>query len=398
VLQSCRQAPAGESATPRGDRPLRCACASTLTSAHAERFIDDNEVGVRLLFPIVPGREQSSLPFAERFRAVEPKLITVLREGYSAQQLGRDLIAGIIVGIVALPLAIAFAIASGVKPEQGLYTAILAGFLISSLGGSRVQIGGPTGAFIVIVYGIVQQHGYAGLAAATMIAGVLLILMGMAGLGSVIKFIPYPVTVGFTSGIALIIAVSQVRDFPGLQMPSVPADFIDKLAAYTAYVDTWNPWAAAIAVGTVALIALWPRVNRLVPGPAVAIVAATLLVQMLGLPVETIGSRFGSVPSALPHPSLPSMSWVELRGLFSPALTIALLAAIESLLSAVVADGMVGTRHRSNTELVPRASRTSSRRSSAASPPPVRSRARLPTSATAGARRSPASCTRPCCS
>jgi len=256
------------------------------------------------------------------------------------------------VGVVALPLAIAFAIASGVKPEQGLYTAIVAGLLISAFGGSRVQIGGPTGAFIVIVYGIVQQHGYEGLAVATMIAGGLLIVMGLAGLGSVIKFVPYPVTVGFTSGIALIIAVSQVRDFLGLQMPAVPADFVDKIAAYAVHIHSWNPWAAAMGLATIAIITFWPRVSRVVPGSLVAIVLTTVLVQALALPVDTVGARFGSVPHSLPVPALPKVSWVEARSLFSPALTIALLAAIESLLSAVVADGMVGTRHRSNTELI----------------------------------------------
>jgi len=288
-------------------------------------------------------------------RTFQPKLLTVLREGYSVRALMRDVVAGTIVGVVALPLAIAFAIASGVKPEQGLYTAIIGGVLISALGGSRVQIGGPTGAFIVIVYGIVQQYGYDGLAAATMIAGILLIVMGMAGLGSVIQFVPYPVTVGFTSGIALIIAVSQVRDFLGLDMPSVPADFVEKVAAYGAYLHTWNPWAAAIALATVGIVVYWPRIHpavRVVPGSLVAIVLATVAVGWFALPVDTIGARFGSVPRALPHPSLPDVSLTELRVLFPPALSIALLAAIESLLSAVVADGMVGTRHRSNTELI----------------------------------------------
>jgi SulP family sulfate permease len=283
---------------------------------------------------------------------LEPKLLAVLREGYSARTFVHDLTAGVIVGIVALPLAIAFAIASGVKPEQGLYTAVVAGFLISALGGSRVQIGGPTGAFIVIVYGIVQRHGYEALAVATLMAGVLLILMGFARLGAVIKFVPYPVTIGFTAGIALIIGVSQIRDLLGLDMPAVPADFFDKLAAYGEHIGSWNPYALALGMLTAALVLLWPRVTRRVPGPLVAVLATTVLVQALGLPVETIEDRFGQVPSTLPVPALPIVDWTTARELFPSALSIALLGAIESLLSAVVADGMAGTRHRSNMELL----------------------------------------------
>ncbi len=292
---------------------------------------------------------ESTRPVTPHF---EPKLVTVLREGYSGQQFLRDLVAGVIVGVVALPLAIAFAIASGVKPEQGLYTAIVGGFLISALGGSRVQIGGPTGAFIVIVYRIVQEHGYDGLAIATVMAGVLLILMGLARLGSVIKFIPYPVTVGFTAGIALIIAISQVRDLFGLRMPVVPADFIDKIAAYSVYLETWNAYALGVGAATVLLLVIWPRLAPRIPGPLVAIVLSTVCVHALGLPVETIGDRFGDVPRSLPMPAFPIRDFGSLRELFPAAFTIALLAAIESLLSAVVADGMVGTRHRSNVELI----------------------------------------------
>jgi SulP family sulfate permease len=283
---------------------------------------------------------------------LEPKSITLLRRGYSLEQLSRDVVAGLVVGVVALPLAIALAIASGVKPEQGLYTAIVAGFLISALGGSRVQIGGPTGAFIVLVYGIVQQHGYAGLALATMMAGMLLIVMGLARLGSVIQFVPYPVTVGFTSGIALLIAVSQGRDFLGLRMDAVPAEFVEKIAAYGAAIETWNPWAVAVAVGSLATVQLWPKLSHRVPGPLAALLLATALVQGLGLPVDTIASRFGGVPSSLPTPSVPLIDFGAARELAGPALAIALLAAIESLLSAVVADGMLGTRHRPNMELV----------------------------------------------
>jgi SulP family sulfate permease len=281
-----------------------------------------------------------------------PKLLTVLREGYSPAQFSKDLMAGIIVGVVALPLAIAFAIASGVKPEQGLYTAIVAGLLISVLSGSRVQIGGPTGAFIVIVYGIVEKYGYDGLATATLLAGGLLILMGLARLGTVIKFIPYPVTVGFTAGIALIILVGQVRDFFGLQMERVPAEFPEKVAAFAEHFGSVNPLAAVVAGATVVIILLWPRLTRRLPGSLVAIIATTAVVQLFNLPVETIGSRFGEVPNTLPVPHLPNISWELCRQMFSPALTIALLAGIESLLSAVVADGMTERRHRSNMELV----------------------------------------------
>ena len=283
---------------------------------------------------------------------LEPKLLTILRQGYTLEQFGRDVVAGLIVGVVALPLAIALAIASGLKPEQGLYTAIVAGFLISAFGGSRVQIGGPTGAFIVLVYGIVQAHGYAGLALATVMAGVILIVMGLARLGSVIQFVPYPVTVGFTSGIALLIAVSQGRDFFGLQMDSVPADFVPKIAAYAQHFDSWNPASAALAIGSLLVVQLWPRVTHRIPGMLVALILATLLVHAVDLPVDTVGSRFGAVPSSLPHPSIPLFAWSDIRELSSSALAIALLAAIESLLSAVVADGMLGTRHRPNMELI----------------------------------------------
>jgi SulP family sulfate permease len=288
----------------------------------------------------------------EHASLLEPKLVTLLRQGIRLEQVGRDVVSGVVVGVVALPLAIAFAIASGVKPEQGLYTAVVAGFLISAFGGSRVQIGGPTGAFIVLVYGIVQRHGYEGLALATLLAGVLLVGMGVARLGSVIQFVPYPVTVGFTSGIALIIAVSQGRDLLGLQMASVPADFLPKLAAYAAHLGSWNPWAAALGALSLAIVAFWPRLTHRVPGSLVALVVATLLVRLAHLPVDTIATRFGGVPQGLPRPSLPLLQLETLRDLFPPALAIALLAAIESLLSAVVADGMLGTRHRPNMELV----------------------------------------------
>jgi len=284
-----------------------------------------------------------------------PKLFTTLHE-YDRRQFLRDLTAGIIVGIVALPLAIAFAIASGVTPERGLYTAIVAGFLISALGGSRVQIGGPTGAFVVIVYGIVQRYGYDGLAVATMMAGLILVVLGVVRLGGAIKFIPYPVTIGFTSGIALIIFSSQVKDLLGLAMGPVPADFIPKWQAYAAHLGGLNVWAAGTAALTLLILLVWPRVSRRLPGPFVALVVVTALVQLFHLPVETIGQRFGAIHAALPRPALPfsatSLTWTDLRALVQPAVAIALLAAIESLLSAVVADGMFGGRHRSNMELV----------------------------------------------
>jgi SulP family sulfate permease len=283
---------------------------------------------------------------------LEPKLLTVLREGYTGRLFYRDLIAGIVVGIVALPLSIALAIASGVKPEAGLYTAVIAGFIISMLGGSRFQIGGPTGAFIVLVYKIVHDHGYDGLAVATLLAGALLICMGLARFGQVIKYIPYPVTVGFTSGIAVIIFTAQFRDLLGLQLDSVPPEFIEKVRLCLEHLPAWNPAAAALAAAALAVIYLWPRITRRVPGSLVAIVLGTLAVRYLDLPIETIGDRFGSMPRALPMPRLPSVNWATLPQLVAPALAIALLAGIESLLSAVVADGMTGRRHRSNMELI----------------------------------------------
>ncbi|MEK6768104.1 MAG: sulfate permease [Gemmatimonadota bacterium] len=280
-----------------------------------------------------------------------PKLFTTLKT-YDRSQFVADLTAGVIVGIVALPLAIAFAIASGVTPERGIFTAIVAGFLISALGGSRVQIGGPTGAFVVIVYGIVQRYGVEGLTVATIMAGVILMALGFARFGGAIKFVPFPVTIGFTSGIALIILLSQVRDFFGLTMESVPADFLDKLHAFAANRESVNPYAIAVAAGCLAVLRLWPHVSRRIPGPFVALITATLVVRILDLPVETIGSRFGEIHATLSAPAIPEVTWSTLRALIAPAFAIAMLGAIESLLSAVVADGMIGGRHRSNMELV----------------------------------------------
>ncbi|HYS21669.1 MAG TPA: sulfate permease [Gemmatimonadales bacterium] len=280
-----------------------------------------------------------------------PKLVTTLKT-YTRAQLAADLTAGVIVGIVALPLAIAFAIASGVSPERGLYTAIIAGFLISALGGSRVQIGGPTGAFVVIVSAILQQHGLDGLLAATMMAGVILIVLGLARLGAAIKFIPHPVTIGFTSGIALIIFSSQVKDLLGLDMGAVPAEFPAKWEAFARHFDSLNPGALGLATLTFVIILVWPKLERRIPGSFIALIVTTVLVQLLHIPVETIGSRFGAISAGLPRPALPHVTLPMLKGLIGPAFTIAMLGGIESLLSAVVADGMIGGRHRSNMELV----------------------------------------------
>ena len=280
-----------------------------------------------------------------------PKIVTAVKD-YNREKFLGDLVAGLIVGVVALPLAIAFAIASGVTPDRGLWTAIVAGFLISLLGGSRVQIGGPTGAFVVIVYGIVQKYGIDGLTVATLMAGVILVVMGIAKLGTMIKFIPHPVITGFTSGIALIIFSGEIKDFFGLRMGGVPADFIGKINAYARNATGFTPEALAVSLLALAIIVLWPRINRRIPGPFIALIVTTLLVKMMSLPIETIGSRFGGISASVPHPQIPHLSFVQITALVGPAFTIAVLAAIESLLSAVVSDGMIGGRHRSNMELV----------------------------------------------
>ena len=284
-----------------------------------------------------------------------PKLLTSLKN-YNRTDFTADLMAGLIVGIVALPLAIAFGIASGVSPEKGIVTAIIAGFLISLLGGSRVQIGGPTGAFIVIVYGIIQQYGETGLIVATILAGAFLVLLGLCKLGTIIKFIPYPIVVGFTSGIAVTIFTTQIRDLFGLRMEEVPADFIGKCAAYFHDFPTLDPWSTAVGIASIAIIFLTPRLTRRIPGSLVAIVVMTLIVWLLrqyaGITsVETIGDRF-SIQATLPDAEIPEMSWETIRGLLPAALTIAVLGAIESLLSATVADGVTGDRHDSNQELL----------------------------------------------
>ncbi len=287
----------------------------------------------------------------------KPKLFETLKN-YSKANLMTDVMAGIIVGIVALPLAIAFGIASGVSPEKGIITAIVAGFIISFLGGSKVQIGGPTGAFIVIIYGIIQQYGIDGLMVATMMAGVLLILLGVFKLGTVIKFIPYPIIIGFTSGIAVTIFTTQIADVFGLQFGNekVPGDFIGKWMLYVRHFDTVNWWNALVSVVSVLIIALTPKFSKKIPGSLVAIVLVTVGVYFLKIYggvdcIDTIGDRF-SIKSQLPEATVPSLDWEAIKNLFPVAITIAVLGAIESLLSATVADGVIGDRHDSNTELV----------------------------------------------
>ncbi|MBK7105464.1 MAG: sulfate permease [Ignavibacteriae bacterium] len=282
---------------------------------------------------------------------IKPKLFTTLKN-YNKQQFISDLTAGVIVGIVALPLAIAFGIASGVTPEKGIITAIIAGFIISFFGGSRVQIGGPTGAFIIIVYGIIQEFGTTGLAIATIMAGVILIMMGLAKFGSLIKFIPYPVVVGFTSGIALLIFSTQVKDFFGLDIKTVPAEFHEKWIIYFEKFYTINYYVFGIAMLALIIMIFWPKITHRIPGSLIAIIVTTIIVIVFKLPVDTIGSRFGDIPSNLPSPSSFDINLDIIRKLIEPATVIALLAAIESLLSAVVADGMIGGKHRSNMELI----------------------------------------------
>ncbi|MBP9873120.1 MAG: STAS domain-containing protein [Haliscomenobacter sp.] len=281
-----------------------------------------------------------------------PKLFTLLKDGIGKEQVFKDISSGVIVGIVALPLAIAFAIASGVSPEKGLVTAVVAGFLISALGGSKVQIGGPTGAFIVIVYGIVQQYGYNGLVISTFLAGFIIILLGLARLGNLLKFIPHSLIVGFTSGIAIIIFTSQIKDFLGLQTGALPAEFLGKWEAFFQNIQTVNFYAVGVAIVTILVTLYTKKITTRVPGPFLAILVGTLAVQVFQLPVETIASKFGQISGAIPAPRLPKVDFETIQHLIEPAFAIALLGAIESLLSAAVADGMIGGRHRSNMELV----------------------------------------------
>ena len=284
-----------------------------------------------------------------------PRLLHCLRK-YNRKTFIADVMAGIIVGIVALPLAIAFGIASGVTPEKGIITAIVAGFVISALGGSKVQIGGPTGAFIIIIYGIIQQYGLEGLTIATIMAGVFLILFGLLHLGTIIKYIPYPIVVGFTSGIAVTIFTTQVKDLFGLSISNLPSDFIEKWQCYAANFSTADLWSSIVGIASVAVIMLMPKINKKIPGSLVAIIIMTVLALLLKqyagvTTIETIGDRF-SISNSLPQADMPHVTWETIKSLVSPALTIAILGAIESLLSAAVADGVIGDHHNSNTELV----------------------------------------------
>ncbi|MDD3775291.1 MAG: SulP family inorganic anion transporter [Sulfurovaceae bacterium] len=286
------------------------------------------------------------------FNTLEPKLVTFLKKHtYSKSDFVKDMLAGLSVAIVALPLAMAIAIASNLPPERGLFTAIVAGFLISALGGSKFQIGGPTAAFIVTVAMVAMHHGYQGLVLATMIAGILLIIMALVKAGELIKFIPYPVITGFTSGIALLILFSQLKDFFGLPIENMPPDFIDKLVLYVQNLDQANPVAVAVALISIIII-FFMKVNYpRIPGPIIVVVLSAIAVYLFDFPIETIESRFGAIPSMLPSPSFPDISFEKIRAVFPDAITIAVLAGIESLLSAVVADGMAETKHKPNTEL-----------------------------------------------
>jgi SulP family sulfate permease len=280
-----------------------------------------------------------------------PKLISSLRT-YTAHDFLSDSIAGLTVGLVALPLAMAFGISSGVTPQAGIYTAVVAGFLISALGGSRVQIGGPTGAFVVIVAGIVAKFGLSGLAVATVMAGLMLVVMGLTGLGSAVKFIPRPVVIGFTNGISVLIASTQIKDFLGLQLDMVPSEFVPRMKALFEHLSTAQWPTVLLSAGSLACILLWPRVTRRIPGSIIALFAGTAIVGIFGIPVETIGSRFGGIPRGLPSFSMPHFNPELIELLLPSAITVAFLAAVESLLSAVVADGMIHDRHDSNVELV----------------------------------------------
>lgn len=285
-------------------------------------------------------------------KAYTPKLVTALREGYTTRTFRADAIAGLTVAIVALPLAMALGIASGASPDKGLVTAVVAGFLISALGGSRVQVGGPTGAFVVVIFNIIALHGYDGLLIATLLAGLILIAAGVFRLGQLIKFIPHPVVTGFTAGIAVIIASSQIKDFLGLSMAEVPAEFLPKWQAYLAAMSTTNWLTLGIGAGALAIILTLRKLAPRLPGFLIAVLVSSFAVAVLKLPVDTIGSRFPDIPAGLPMPSFPDISLTKINAVLPSAFTIAFLAGIEALLSAVVADGMVGTRHRSNQELI----------------------------------------------
>jgi len=283
---------------------------------------------------------------------IKPKLFSVIKR-YNTNKFVKDVIAGIIVAIIALPLSIALAIASGVSPEKGIHTAIIAGFMISFLGGSRVQIGGPTAAFVVIVVGIIGEFGVDGLIVATIMAGIFLVIMGLCRMGSLIKYIPSTITEGFTAGIAMTLFIQQLKDLLGLQIDNVPSEFFERIGSYVENIGTFNPYAFGIGVLALIIMIVMPYITEKIPGSLVAIIVTTLVVKFAGLEqVSTIGSVYGELSSAFPTPSIPSVSFEMIRKLISPAFTIAILAAIESLLSCVVSDGMIGSRHRSNMELV----------------------------------------------
>lgn len=282
---------------------------------------------------------------------LRPKLFDVMK-GYTKAQLLKDIISGIIVAIIALPLSIALAIASGVGPEQGLYTAIIAGFFISFFGGSRVQIGGPTAAFVVIIYGIVAQYGTDGLIVATILAGIILVIMGICHFGSLIKYIPYTITIGFTCGIAVTLFVGQLKDFFGLSIKSVPSEFLDKVIVYAKNIKSVNITASLIGLSAIAIMLIWPKITDKIPGSLVAIIITTAIAYFAKLPINTIGSVYGELNSSFPAFHVPSISMNLIQKMLSPAFTIAVLAAIESLLSAVVSDGMIGDTHKSNAELI----------------------------------------------
>jgi len=282
---------------------------------------------------------------------LKPKLFSVMKN-YTKEQFVKDVIAGIIVAIIALPLSIALAIASGVNPERGLYTAIIAGFIISFFGGSRVQIGGPTAAFVIIIYGIVAEFGIDGLIIATIMAGIMMVLLGLFRLGSLIKYIPYTITTGFTAGIAVGIFTGQIKDFMGIEMGAMPAEFVGKISAYSEHISSFNMTTLLIGILALTIMILWPKVNKTIPGSLIAIIATTLIVKFASLNVNTIGSMYGTLSAQFPTFAFPKTNFQMISKLIAPAFTIAILASIESLLSCVVSDGMIGSKHRSNIELV----------------------------------------------
>lgn len=282
-----------------------------------------------------------------------PKFFTMIKNNeLTKEQIGKDVVSGIIVAIIALPLSIALAISSGVSPEKGLITAIFAGFVVSFLGGSKVQIGGPTGAFVVIVYGVVKTYGVTGLITATMMAGIILVIMGLLRLGSLIKYVPQTITVGFTSGIAVTLLTTQLKDFFGLQIQDVPAEFIEKIKSYIEHISTFDIASFIVGIACILILVYWPKINKKIPASIIALVLSTIVVNLFNLPVDTIGSRFTDISSSVPKPQIPNMDLETITTLIKPALTIALLGAIESLLSCVVSDNMIDDKHDSNMELV----------------------------------------------